>query len=65
MVERVRVERGLARGNEATVVERAFNAYLLGRLLATAEASAGPAEHDAKRIACEELRSSRRVPSAA
>lgn len=61
----MRVELGLDRANDATVVERALNAYLLGRLLATTEASAGPAEHDAKRIAYEELRSSRRERGAA
>lgn len=55
----------LSRGNAATVVERALNAYLFGGLLATAEACAGPAEHDAKRIAYEELPGSRRVPGAA
>jgi hypothetical protein len=31
MVERARIQLGLARASDATVVERALNAYLLGR----------------------------------
>jgi hypothetical protein len=50
---------------DATVVERALNACLLGRLLDATQASAGPTEHDAERIAYEELRSSRHERGAA
>lgn len=60
MVERARVQLGLDRASDATVVERALNAYLLGRLIDATQASAGLTEHDAERIAYEELRSSRR-----
>jgi hypothetical protein len=65
MVERARVQLGLDRASDATVVERALNAYLLGRLLDATQASAGPTEHDAERIAYKELRSSRRERGAA
>jgi hypothetical protein len=65
MVERARVQLGLDRASDATVVERALNAYLLGRLLDATQASAVLTEHDAERIAYEELRSSRRERGAA
>jgi hypothetical protein len=65
MVERARVQLGLDRASDATVVERALNAYLLGRVLDGAQASAGLTEYDAERIAYEELRSSRRERGAA
>jgi hypothetical protein len=52
---------GLDRASDATVVERALNAYLLD----ATQSSAGLTEHDAKRIAYEELRSSRRERGAA
>jgi hypothetical protein len=64
MVERARVQLGLERASDATVVERALNAYLLGRLL-DATQSAGLTEHVAERIAYEELRNSRREHGAA
>src|SRR4051794_26920791 len=51
----------LDRASDATVVERALNAYLLGRLLDAAEETAGLAEQDAERIAYEELQSARRA----
>src|SRR5215207_7096513 len=65
MVERARVQLGLDRASDATVVERALNAYLLGGLLDGTQASAGLTEHDAERTAHEELRSSRRERGAA
>ena len=65
VVERARVQLGLDRASDAIVVERALNAYLLGRLLDATQASAGMAEDDAERIAYEELRSSRRERGAA
>jgi hypothetical protein len=40
-----------------------LNAYLLGRLLDAAQASAGLTEHDAQHIAYEELRRSSTTPS--
>jgi hypothetical protein len=60
MVERARVQLGLDRASDATVVERALNAYLLRRLLDTTQACAGLTEHDAERIAYEQLHSARR-----
>jgi hypothetical protein len=65
MVERARVQLGLDRASGAIVVERALNAYLLGRLLDATQASAALTEHDAERIAYEELHSSRRERGAA
>jgi hypothetical protein len=65
MVERARDQLGLDRASDAMVVERALNAYLLGRLLEASQASAALTEHDAERIAYEELHSSRRERGAA
>ena len=65
MVERARVQLGLDRASDATVVERALNAYLLGRLLDATQATAGLTEQEAERIAYEELRSSRHERGAA
>lgn len=42
------------------VVERALNAYLLGRLLDTVQAESGLTEAEADRIAVEEVRAYRR-----
>ena len=65
MVERARVQLGLDRASDATVVERALNAYLLGRLLDITQASAGLPEREAERVAYEELHSTRRERGAA
>lgn len=60
MVERARAELGLGGGSDAAVVERALNAYLLGRLLDVTQVRAGLSEEEASRLAFEELRASRR-----
>jgi len=65
MVERARAELGLGGGSDAAVVERALNAYLLGRLLDVTQAQAGLGEGEASRLAYEELRASRRERGAA
>ena len=62
---RARVQLHLERASDATVVERALNAYLLGRLLDATQATAGLSEQDAERITYEELRSARRERGAA
>ena len=65
MVERARAELGLGGGSDAAVVERALNAYLLGRLLDVTQARAGLSEDEASSLAYEELRASRRERGAA
>jgi hypothetical protein len=65
MVERARAKLGLGGGSDAAVVERALNAYLLGRLLDVTQARAGLSEDEASRLAYEELRASRRERGAA
>ena len=61
----MRAQLGLDRASDATVVERALNAYLLGQLLDATQSSAGLTEHDAERNAYEELRTPRRARGAA
>ena len=46
--------------SDAAAVERALNAYLLGRLVDTTQARAGHAAADAERIAHDEVRAQRR-----
>lgn len=65
MIERARAELGLGGGSDAAVVERALNAYLMGRLLDVTQARASLSEDKASRLACEELRASRRERGAA
>lgn len=55
MVERIRAELAAEGESDAAVVERALNAYLLGRLLERTQAAAGLSEEDAERVAYEEL----------
>jgi hypothetical protein len=57
---RARDQLHLDRASDATVVERALNAYLLGRLLNVTRETAGLAGQGAERIADEELQSARR-----
>lgn len=52
MIERIQLRPD--RSSDATVVERALNAYLPGRLLDTTQAAAGLAEHDVERLADED-----------
>jgi hypothetical protein len=65
LVARARVQLRLDCESDATVVERALNAYLLGRLLDATQETAGLTEQDAERVAYEELRSARRERGAA
>ncbi len=65
IVERTRTELGAGTESDAAVVERALNAYLLGRLLDATQERAGMSEEDAERLAYEEVRSSRRERGAA
>lgn len=65
MVERARAELGAGTESDAAVVERALNAYLLGRLVDATQANAGLSEEDAMRLASEELQASRRERGAA
>ena len=65
IVEQTRTELGAGTESDAAVVERALNAYLLGRLLDATQEKAGMAEEDAERLAYEEVRSSRRERGAA
>jgi len=65
IVERTRTELGAGAESDAAVVERALNAYLLGRLLDATQERAGLSEEDAELLAYEEVRSSRRERGAA
>jgi hypothetical protein len=60
IVDRARTELGAGRESDATVVERALNAYLLGRLLDTTQTAAGLSDDEAERLAYEELHAARR-----
>ncbi len=60
IVERTRSELGAGAESDAAVVERALNAYLLGRLLDATQATAGLSEVDAERLAYEQLHAARR-----
>ncbi len=65
IVERTRTELGARSGSDASVVERALNAYLLGRLLEVTQAKAGLSEADGERLTYEELHAARRERGAA
>ena len=65
IVERTRAELGAGAESDAAVVERALNAYLLGRVLDTTQAAAGLTDEQAERLAYEELRAARRERGAA
>jgi hypothetical protein len=60
IVARTRDAVGDAGLPDDVVVERALNAYLLGRLLDTVQANSGLTEDEADRIAAEEVRAYRR-----
>jgi hypothetical protein len=51
--------------SDAAVVERALNAYLLGRLLDVTQAKSELSEQEAERLAVEEVRADRRERSSA
>lgn len=65
MIARARAELGLNSESDAAVVERALNAYLLGRLLESTQAKSDLSEEEADRLAYEELRAARRERGAA
>jgi predicted transcriptional regulator len=65
IVARTRDRLGAADESDATVVERALNAYLLGRLLDVAQAKAGLSEAEAEKLAVNEVRAARRERSSA
>lgn len=50
MVDRARAELELDSATETAVVERALNAYLLGRLLDVTQARAGLSEQEAEHV---------------
>jgi len=65
MIERARAELGLSSESDTAVVERALNAYLLGRLMDTVQSRSRLSEEDADRLAYEELQAARRERGAA
>jgi hypothetical protein len=65
IIERTRLAVGATGESNTAVVERALNAYLLGRLLDAAQARSGVSEEEAERIAYEELHAARRERGAA
>jgi hypothetical protein len=65
IVERTRSELGAGTESNAAVVERALNAYLLGRLLDTTQAKSGLSDDEAADLAYDELRAQRRELGAA
>jgi hypothetical protein len=60
-----RGRRSAPTGSDAAVIERALNAYLLGRLLDAAQTRCGLSESEADRIAYEEIHAARRERGAA
>lgn len=65
IIERTRAELGAGAASDAAVVERALNAYLLGRVLDSTQANAGLTDDQAQRLAYEELHAARRERGAA
>lgn len=60
IVQRTRAALGADAESDLAVVERALNAYLLGRLLDTSQAASGLSDHEAERLSQEELHAARR-----
>lgn len=60
IVARTRDELGGGDATDAAVVERALNAYLLGRLMDTTQARSGLGAEEADRLVSQELHASRR-----
>jgi hypothetical protein len=60
IVARTRDELGSDDATDAAVIERALNAYLLGRLMDATQASSGLEAEEADRLASDELHASRR-----
>jgi hypothetical protein len=65
MIARARAELGLDSESDATVVERALNAYLLGRLLDSTQAKSDLSQEEADRLAYDEQLAARRERGAA
>lgn len=65
IVERTRNELGAGTESDAVVVERALNAYLLGRRVDASQTKAGLPEEGAERLAYDELHAARRQRGAA
>jgi hypothetical protein len=65
IVERTRSELGAGTQSDAAIVERALNAYQLGRLLDTTQAKSGLSDDEAADLAYDELRAARRELGAA
>jgi len=65
IIERMRAELGAGGQSDAAVVERALNAYLLGRLLDATQARSDLSEEQAERLAYEEQHAARRERGAA
>jgi hypothetical protein len=60
LVARTRDELGVGDATDAAVVERALNAYLLGRLMDATQARSELDAEEADRLASQELHASRR-----
>lgn len=65
IVERTRSAVGAGAESDAAVVERALNAYLLGRLLDATQSRSDLSEEEAERLAYEEVHAARRERGAA
>jgi hypothetical protein len=65
IVERTRSAVGAGAESDAAVVERALNAYLLGRILDTTQARSTLSDEEAELLAYEELHAARRERGAA
>ncbi len=62
IVARTRDKLGGSDASDAAVIERALNAYLLGRLMDATQVRAGLDAPEAERLASQELHASRRGP---
>jgi hypothetical protein len=60
IVARMRAELGAGDASDAAVIERALNAYLLGRLMDSTQARSRLDADEAERLASDELHASRR-----
>jgi hypothetical protein len=65
IVERTRLAVGSETDTDSVIVERALNAYLLGRILDITQAQSNLSEEEAERLAYEELHAMRRERGAA
>lgn len=65
IVAQTRSALGADTESDAVVVERALNAYLLGRLLDATQQQVGMTEEEAERLAYDELQAARRERGAA